>query len=276
MVRRQTPEMEMTKMVITPEMAKEMLEHNSVNRPIRKRVMISLARDMATPGGWKLTGDPVLFDTKGNLIDGQHRLTACVQADTPFETWVGTNAEPDVQDVKDTGARRTLSDILHMRGESTSIMLASILRSVAVQDEEYEMKSSYYVPSYTRLLAMYDADPAKFTEATSMAGRTYQSAKMGSQAIWGLLWIRLTEVDYEDADEFFSLIRSGANLGPGHPVYALRRALSNMENLGALASRRKMYAMTVKAWNAWRAGTKVQTLAFKSGGKAPEAMPRPK
>src|SRR4051812_21202988 len=155
----------MSKQIITPEVAKEMLDRNKVNRPVRKRVMITLARDMSN-GAWKLTGDPILFDVEGNLIDGQHRLHACIHAGVPFETWVGLNADPSVQDVKDTGARRTLSDVLHMRGESSSIMLASILRAVAVQEEDYEMRSGNYVPSYTRLLSMYDESPREFAEAT--------------------------------------------------------------------------------------------------------------
>lgn len=268
-------QMTMVLRTITPAQAKDMLERNAVNRPLRSRNVSMYARDMRE-SRWMITGDPIVFDTKGYLIDGQHRLNACVSAGKSFKSWVAENADEGVQDVKDTGARRTLSDVLHMRGEVSPVLLASILRAVAVQEEDYEMKSGFYTPTNPKKLDLFNSDVAKYREAVQVAGRMYQSTRMGSATMWGLLWLRLSAVDEDDAEDFFDRIRTAANIAPGDAVYVLRRALSNMEISGSLAARRKMFALVVKAWNAYRGGTSVQTLAFKSGGRSPERMPSPK
>jgi hypothetical protein len=71
---------------ITPEMAKEFLSRNkAVNRPINKR-QVEMYCDSMKRGQWKLTGQSIQISEFGNLIDGQHRLTALIKADVtlPF------------------------------------------------------------------------------------------------------------------------------------------------------------------------------------------------
>lgn len=61
--------------MVTPQMAKVWLEKNPCNRPIRMKVVDAFARDMKC-GKWLLTHQGIAFDEDGNLLDGQHRLSA--------------------------------------------------------------------------------------------------------------------------------------------------------------------------------------------------------
>lgn len=95
--------------VITPAIAKDMLEHNPNNRKIKPHIVSSIAESIRA-GRFTFTNASIGFDTDGNLIDGQHRLSAIVAADTPIAMVVvyGANQSPYL----DRGARRTIKDNL--------------------------------------------------------------------------------------------------------------------------------------------------------------------
>lgn len=94
--------------VITPDMAKWILDNCNVkNRPIRKNHLSDLVR-VIKAGEWKRVGTGISFDSEGNLTDGQHRLTACVIAKKPIEVLLVFSIEHST--AIDTGAKRSFSD----------------------------------------------------------------------------------------------------------------------------------------------------------------------
>lgn len=66
-------------MLITPEMAAAMLQKNAGNRQIRPSVVAQYA-DQMKRGQWQVTHQPIATDSEGNLVDGQHRLSAIVSS----------------------------------------------------------------------------------------------------------------------------------------------------------------------------------------------------
>src|SRR4051794_26652549 len=79
---------------ITPDQAKELLVRNTNNRRQKDRAIAEYARAMRT-GAWQVTNQGLGFDKKGTLADGQNRLLACIEADTPFTTLVATGLDPE-------------------------------------------------------------------------------------------------------------------------------------------------------------------------------------
>ena len=67
--------------LVTPQIAKYYLTKNKVNRNLSNAVVARYARDMSA-GAWDMTGEPISFDTDGNLSNGQHRINAIIMADT--------------------------------------------------------------------------------------------------------------------------------------------------------------------------------------------------
>jgi hypothetical protein len=99
---------------ITPRMAELWLKHNHVNRNLDIKRVKRYAREMVA-GRWLLNpGAVISFSTTGALIDGQHRLSAIVEAKVPISMYVATNVEGEVQVVMDKGRPRKVSDNLHM------------------------------------------------------------------------------------------------------------------------------------------------------------------
>lgn len=107
---------------VTPEMAKQWLEMNmSNNRPVMKSTVHSYARMMRN-GKWNLTHQGIAFDENGELIDGQHRLYAVVEANIPVTMNVSRNVHrvPGETFTIDMGRKRTYANIVTMSGISDS------------------------------------------------------------------------------------------------------------------------------------------------------------
>ena len=98
---------------ITPEIAEKYLQSNKVNRPIRQNHVGDIARDIKA-GKFNTTHQGIAFDEQGNLIDGQHRLLACVKAGVPIQIQV-TRGEPASNMANiDNGAKRNFRDFTEL------------------------------------------------------------------------------------------------------------------------------------------------------------------
>ena len=56
---------------------------------------------------WSLTGETIKFGTDGLLKDGQHRLYACIRANTPFDTHAIFGINPETFQHIDVGKKLT-------------------------------------------------------------------------------------------------------------------------------------------------------------------------
>lgn len=74
---------------ITPEIARSYLNHNGHNRPIRKFWVRELALRMKE-GSFETRRDGLLIDENGNLLNGQHRLSAVIESGSTVKMWVQT------------------------------------------------------------------------------------------------------------------------------------------------------------------------------------------
>jgi hypothetical protein len=100
----------------TPDTAKKYLESNFVNRRVKKSKVTEYANAMRA-GNWGLTGQTLIFDTEGHLINGQHRLLACVESGCEFKSLVVFDSDGDISMI-DMGASRSTADILDIMSPS--------------------------------------------------------------------------------------------------------------------------------------------------------------
>ncbi len=99
---------------ITPEMAQGWLEnHNGKNRKLRQKSTWQRYINDMVNGDWLLTGESIIFDEDGTLVNGQHRLHACVAANRNFDSVVVYGVDPTVAFLAiDQGIGRTSDDYL--------------------------------------------------------------------------------------------------------------------------------------------------------------------
>lgn len=101
------------KVVITPNMAKLWLSYSKGNRNISKARVNQLVNDIKR-GDFAITNDMIVFAQDGTLINGHHRLTACIEANMDITCYVMYGASLDMIGKIDIGKSRDMRDTLKM------------------------------------------------------------------------------------------------------------------------------------------------------------------
>ena len=105
---------ESAEVLITPEIAKEMLSTSIGNRAI-KRSRIKKYSGELQRGAWRVTNSGIGFCWNGHLRDGHHRLTSIFETGIAALIPVTMGLDPSFNEVIDTGVGRTAGDILSTR-----------------------------------------------------------------------------------------------------------------------------------------------------------------
>ncbi len=121
--------------MISPQLAAEWLQKNISNRPLRRQVVSDYARQMKS-NSWVTTHQGICRDSLGNLIDGQHRLQAVVEADVSITMSVTTlDREGTALGLPvDVGLKRTYSDVLQI--PKWEVELIRLMFRIAVSNWE--------------------------------------------------------------------------------------------------------------------------------------------
>lgn len=108
------PEIESFVLWVTPEMAKDMLMKNKINRIISHVQVIDYMNQIQR-GEWQLNGETISFFANGNLKDGQHRLMAIIKSGIAVPCLVVFNI-PNNSTIHDRGRQRRVYEALLIDG----------------------------------------------------------------------------------------------------------------------------------------------------------------
>lgn len=264
--------LEVTVERVTPAMAKEWLKNNPDNRNLRPTVVERYARDMRS-GNWKVGGSAIVFNCDGSLIDGQHRLSALIEAGRTIEMVVHRGVDRDVKEAIDTGLRRNFADVLAWKGETQVAALAAAVRMGWRWQNGFIFGANYGTYTHAEGLDWYQHNPSVRRHLTR-AKRLYMSLAI-PQPAGAAFMHRIYLIDESDADSFMGQVLLGEGLRKGMPSYALRSwAQSQAARPASHRPRGDTYlAMLIKAWNGYAKGEDIQILAFKRGGMLKETLP---
>ncbi len=260
------PQINATVSFITPELAKEMLARNTRNRPVSevhvKRLMSELQGNR-----WKFNGDAIRF-AGGVLIDGQHRLEACIRTGIGFTTLVVNGLKKDVFDTIDAGRVRTGGDVLAINGEKNAAKLAAALRFVEMYETHNTgMKAKL---TNTQIEEILKKHPGVRESVEFCASDKKLLMPISVLAACHYVF---KQKDEKLANQIVQQIATGAGLKQSDPVYVVRERL--LQN--SLRKRRLpaeyIAAILVKAWNQTRTGVKSKLLTWRGAGDKPEAFP---
>ena len=263
-------------MTITPQIAQEWAALNTRNRPVRYSKVAQLARDMKA-GKWVLNGETVKIASDGTILDGQHRLTACIQAGAAFETVVIRGLPPEVQDTIDTGIARKMADQLALRGEKDTVLLAAItrwafkwlrgVRNSGRGDQE---------PTHAEMLALLEAEP-RIRDAALWANAARQKFKSVNGSVYGMGWLLFHGSDHLAAEVFLPSILTAADHPEGDPALAFRDRIWRARENGERLNQYEQLGYLIMAWNAFREERPLSRLQAPKGGKfSPKTYPEPK
>ena len=255
---------------VTPDLAKEWLDRNVHNRPLRKSKVVNYARDMRA-GHWALNGEAVKFAVDGVLLDGQHRLHAVIAADATVQMLVVTGLANDTQTTMDSGVKRTTGDALGLEGQKNSQMLAAILKKIWMWEQGDYKFAANYAPTTAECAALLAQHP-EIHRSVEIALHVRSTFRAMPPSVTGCAHYVLSKVAQDDAVWFFARVADGAVSEPGHPILALRTRVTNEALSGAVVHQHQRMAYLIRAWNAVREGRSLTRIQ-----QAPkDPMPLPK
>jgi hypothetical protein len=254
----------------TPGRAQAILASCNVdNRAIRWNRVSNYAQEMKT-GRWINTGDSIKFDIGGRLIDGQHRLLACIEADMPMSVMVVRGLPVDAFKAIDAGLPRMMSDVVQATGVENSRNAVAAVKLLLAWRSDCLRDSTKKERLVTRhvVLEFIDVHRDTITPAVSKAkNRATKAWRINGTAMCTLA-IALHLAERSDRfDEFYDSLVSGENMLNGDPRLTLikwagqapRRATVGSDHLWAC----------VRAWNAWAQGEELKQIKIWTG-----AMPK--
>lgn len=242
---------------LTPIMAQELLALNNNNRRVKKERVSQYSASMKR-GQWQYTGDAIRVakTTKGEdvLVDGQHRLMACVESRVSFETLVITGLPDSVFRVIDRGVTRTNGDVLRMAGFVDSVQIGSMVRPIIALDAGMNplMHGTLGLITGDDLVAFCEANADLINWAKALGDKGSKGVG-GIKSAWGMFAIFGSRVRGPKlVEQFIDECVKGVGLVDGDPRLALRSFLLKTGSSHGVTARNYREAGTImRAFNAY-------------------------
>jgi hypothetical protein len=258
------PQTEAMIVTITPEKAKQWLEMNiEGNRTLRKQTVDQYAMHMRN-NEWPLTGQPIIFNGD-QLIDGQHRLHACVKAGVPFQSLVVRNVHPEAFQYLDRGLKRLMSDALKFRNHRNVKRLASAVRLVLFCENQFSDVSQVERQlTQQQIIDEIESNLDVYQAASSIGDKAKDNGFL--QSATSAMYVLLAkQFGQSVANEFMIPAIEGTNLQKNDPRLSLRRFTTKDKPNGV-----EQLSAWIKTFNAWGSGKSLQKIfAWKSGQPFP-------
>lgn len=237
---------------VTPEMAAEWLKRNERNRKINPKHVSNLARAIAQ-GDWTLNGEAVKLSTQGQILDGQHRLEAIVEAGVGIFTLVVSDLPQMTQETMDQGRKRSFADALSMAGVPNATLVQAIARRAWMWDRGNLRFSNTDAPSVQEQDHTLEKYP-HIHRSAELASRASTAYRPSRGAVTGTAHHLFIQIDPDQTAQFFASFASGLDLSKGHPVAALRQRLLNDVTTSKRVPFHQGLAYFIRTWNAVREG----------------------
>ena len=263
--------------VITPERAKQYLEHNTQNRPLSDIHVLALVNEMKK-NNFHTTGESIKFAESGELLDGQHRLMAIVKSGIKQDMLVIRNLDNEAFKYMDTNKPRTASDVLGIEGFDNPKKLAATAKFAMNFNRG---AGGYFDASLghsrgtfritNAMISDFVNKNKKQLEESIKYGYCKENNLVNKAVLSGLHYI-LDKIDDVKADDFCHRLVHGTNLTKSSPIYLLRlRLIADMRSTKKLNPIIKM-ALICKAWNHYRNNKTVTNITWDSNK---EPFPKP-
>ena len=267
-----TPKIVVKLVTVTPDMALEMLEKNTMNRNIDEKRVRQYAKDMKG-GRWQMNGTTIVFSDDGTLLDGQHRLWAVVEADIPIQLLIVYNADKDSIVTLDIGKGRSACNILqieHSAHSATAAMLTKLLWIHDFVDEKLAPMSCRMNVSNTELRNYYNECKDMIEQAADVAEHKHPFVKSHMALAYCIIGRNTAHRDM--LKSFFDALKTGCDIGMKHPIMTLRNRLLDNRLKVRVLSVQETIAAYVRVWNAYVRGKDLTVIRWNPNEPMPEVL----
>lgn len=256
---------------LTPEMAVDLLEHNTLNRPLSDIHVQRIARQI-TQDKWKFNGDTIKIADTGDVLDGQHRLWAIIESKREVETIIVHGVHRDafatidtVRKMRSGGDTLALSGATRYRGIISSALMWLLRWQNAVLEEYRAPQNKIENSDIEEAYAVHPGISRAVERAMKLRG-------LANPSLMGFLYYVVTNRSPDLAERMMNTLLDPASVAINDPFFRLRTYftadhLRKKEPLMTIA-------LTFKAVNAANNGKAVEVLGWRSQGDRPEAFPK--
>ena len=271
---------------VTPEKARIWLQKMKNRKPNMKPMadphVEKLAQEMRA-GRWVLNGETIKFNSRGQLIDGQHRLYAVIKSECPIRSWVvfGIDDPDAFKTIDSLQLKRGANQILEMMGMKNTNCLAAIARRLVAWEKTQDKTRFSLLSTIARNVSQTDV--IKYAEAhsdeiaamVSLIRPSLPCKRCKAPSALMAALILCNRVDDVTTYLFIEGLKTGANLKENSVVILLReRMLMPPRRVGPEWETEAM-ALTIKAWNYFTKDKPLKFFRWRQEGDAPEKFPVP-
>lgn len=249
---------------ISPDMAECWL---TKNKNIRHTQIgkIGLFKQSMLDNQWDLNGESIKFDKDGNLVDGQNRLTACVEAGVPFKSNVVYGIESALN--VDRGKSRTAGQIIRAMGIAYDANIISAMANYLYAYNDSGSKGfatvghGKYSFTMDATVAFIESNIKDLNHSCSI---TQKSKRIFNRySLHATLHYIFSQVAGESlATEFYHKLVEGTGLSSDDPVYHLREKLLKERASGKSSGINQYAGLIIKGWNHFICGKRVASLPY--------------
>lgn len=255
--------------IVTPDMAMEMLEHNTLNRPLSQAHVARIA-SLIKAGKWKFNGDTIKMSDDGQVLDGQHRLWACIEAKLPIETVVVYGVSRDAFQTVDTIHRhRSHSDALALVGMTDYRRDVASALAWLVRWQRGSFRGPFSRVENAEIEELHAKHPSMI-EAVARARKAVRG--YAAPGLIGFLFYVIASRDPMLAERYISTLENPGHMSVDDPFFRLRTYLVNAKLKNGTDAVMTI-ALTIRAANAAKQGRKIGGLSWRNQGERPEPFP---
>lgn len=232
---------------------------NSLNRIINDNTVTQYGRDMAE-GKWIPNGESVKRCDNGRIVDGQHRLWACIQSQAPFKTaFVNNIPAKDADKVfvtTDIGRVKIPSAFLSASGVGYGGIVAPAARLIMAYKNHKTLTKTHMIT--TPEIVEFGKKHEHLADSAAFVAKYQGYAPVSTLCAWHFL---MSEKSAEDAAKFIIDLKQGTGLSKGDALYAMReRLIQNKQSRTQKLNSKSVFALGLNIWNDRRRGMKRQVI----------------
>lgn len=259
---------------ITPEMAREILELNTNNRPLRPTLVKTYAHDMRS-GKWMLNGETIIMNGT-QLLNGQHRLQACIEANVPFRSVVIRGVASNAFPTMDRHGRRSDGDVLEIMGVkngNTAAAAAKLVHGFTKYSRERTPLGMRHAMRNERLdIPAFLVDNPMIEHSAAVAKLSSKKARFMTPSVTAAFHYMASRISIADADAFVDGITNGSLLKEGDPRLVLRNYLINRAASRTKETAEFVLVRYIHGWNAYRSGRTVMINRVRTEDSIPKMI----
>lgn len=253
---------------ITPVMAQELLDHSRCIKPLHNNDIDRLVGEF-NHDNFEFNGATITLNTRGQLIDGQTRLSACVKANKPFKSFIVYGVDLEGQYTKDTGRSRNVVQYLGTHGykypralSASAQIIHNIILNRNDDTKDGIIETSKITATHKEIIDIIESEPNLQTCVNNIFP---EKSRYMTTAIYHLIVLdylhRYIFDKSEIADEFLNVLSGKQIADIDHPVTRLRALfISNIQRNSAKLKKPKQTMYMIKVYNLLLANKRCKAL----------------